>query len=184
MSFTEFKNRGPIDSLHGHQSVKENRWTGGANFIASCSERRKEPTMSPWTSDSGLQTITTTPPPPPPTTTQPRPVFSPQASYTYKPSSSSSSSIPQRQPSKSEYYLPRSNSDLFVGTMSPRDPFAMDAPLNAPLDIPLPPPPPLLSGARLGAIIILYVRYVHYSSRGSAKANICPIACSAVFSSQ
>lgn len=160
MSLKGLKDRGQTGHLHGRPSVKDNfhcdRWTGGANFTTSCSERRKEPSMSPWTSKFGLQTIPSTAS----TTTQPRPVFSPQASYTYKPSFSSSSSIPQCQLSRSEIYLPRSNSDLFVGAMNSRDPYAMDTPLNNTLDIPLPPPPPLLSGGRLGAIIVLYVTLV------------------------
>lgn len=177
MSFTELKDRAPISYLHGRQSVKANKWTGGASFITSCSERRKEPIMSPWTSKFGLQTIPKTTS----STTQPRPVFSPRASYAYKPSSSSSSSIPQRQPSKSEFYLPRSNSDLFVGAMVSRDPYAMDTPLNDTLDVPLPPPPPLLSGGRLGAIIILYVALVLFFP--SEEANKSPTACSVVSSS-
>lgn len=149
MSFTELKDRGPMGRLHCQQAVKENKWTGGSMFTSSASLRRKEPPNSQWTSNFGLQSTTTTPP-----TTQHRPVFSPQASYTYKPSSSS---IPRHQASASEFYLPRHNSDLLIGTMDSRDPYAMETPLNTSLDIALPPPPPLLSGGRLGAIIVLYV---------------------------
>lgn len=35
----------------------------------------------------------------------------------------------------------------------------MDTPLNTGIDLPLPPPPPVLSGGRLGAIIALYVSH-------------------------
>lgn len=157
MSFTELKDKGPMGRLHGHQVVKESRWTGGPNFTTSSSLRRKEATSSPWPSNFGLQTIAK--PTPTSSTTQPRTVFAPQASYTIRPSSSS---IPQRQPPSSEFYLPRSNSDLLVGTVNSRDPYTMETPLNTALDIPLPPPPPLLSGGRLGAIIVLYVS-LHYS---------------------
>lgn len=171
MSFKELKDRGPVGRLQGHQCAKEGQWTGGPHFTTSSSSRRKEPTNSPWTSTFGLQTTI-------PTTTQPRPVFSPQTScYTYKPSSS----IPQRQPSTSEFYLPRSNSDLLIGTMNSRDPYAMETPLNISPDVPLPPPPPLLSGARLGAIIILYVSRVLGSQ--TTDSNEAPTACWAVYSS-
>lgn len=81
-------------------------------------------------------------------TTKPRPVFSPQPSY-----SNNHQSTPPLP--NSEFHLPLSNIDLLVGTMNQRDQYEMDTPLNQPLDTPLPPPPPLLSGARLGAIIVL-----------------------------
>lgn len=146
--------RRPMGRGHGHQQIRENRWTGGptANFTASFSPacRKQEATLtrqsppfhtkaSPWNSSFGLQT------------TEPRPVFSPHSSFSYKPSSL------QRQPSNSDFYIPRSNNDLIMGSMDQRDQYAMDTPLNTPLDTPLPPPPPLLSGGRLGAITILYV---------------------------
>lgn len=144
-----------MDRLHGHQQMRENRWTGGptGNFTASPSSPayKKEATLvgrsppnsmtaSPWSSNFGLQT-----------TTEPRPVFSPNTSYSYRPSAL------QRQPSHSDFYIPQSNSDFLMGSLNQRDQYAMDTPLNTPLDTPLPPPPPLLSGGRLGAITILYV---------------------------
>lgn len=174
MSFTELKDRGPMGRLTG-QSVQENKGTGDRRFTTSSNALRKEATLvatgspqptpiskttgsSSWTPNFGLQT----------TTTQPRPVFSPQSSYTYKPFSS----LPQRQPFTSELYTPRSNSDLLVGTMDQRDPYAMDTPLNTALDNPLPPPPPVLSGGRLGAIIVLCVfLYSHRSFGHSHSAN-------------
>lgn len=138
--------------VHGHQQIRENKWASGSerHFTSSSTSPRKDDpltgpsppipkTASPWSSDFGLQTA------------EPRPVFSPNNSYTYKPSSI------QRQPSHSEFYVPRSNSDLLVGSINQRDQYAMDTPLAVPLDTPLPPPPPLLSGGRLGAIILLYV---------------------------
>lgn len=176
MSFTELKDRGPMGRLaQGGQPAHEVRWAGDRHLTTSPTsnplELRKEaalaamassptstsrpaptsistsqqptPDSSPaWTSNFGLQTTTTA---------QPRPVFSPQASYSYRPSSS----LPRRQPSASETYMPQSNSDLLVGTMDQRDPYAMETPLTTGLDIPVAPPPPHLSGGRLGAIILV-----------------------------
>lgn len=118
--------------------AKEMNLTGGPSSMP--------PSSSPWVSNFGLQMTSTTT-----TTSQPRPVFSPQTSYSYKPSSTSI----ERQPSNYEFYLPRSNSDLLVGAMNQRDQYAMETHLNTPFDGPVPPPPPLLSGGRLAAIIIL-----------------------------
>lgn len=162
------------------QSVQEARWTGdNRHFTSSSTSLRKDASLaalgsprtmlpsnpqnsnSPWTSNFGLQTGTT----------QPRPVFSTQTSYTYKPSSS----IPQRQPSTSEFYMPRSNSDLLVGTIDQRDPYAMETPLTTALDMPLPPPPPVLSGGRLGAIIALYVFFGVMFSKQAFFAKVADI---------
>lgn len=157
------------------QPIQENKWTGDRHFTTSSVSLKKDaaraaldspkptPTLpamtsnAPWVSNFGLQRGAT-----PTSTTTPRPVFNPVSSYTYKPSSS----IPQRQPSTSEFYMPRSNSDLLVGTMDQRDPYAMETPLNIARDNPLPPPPPLLSGGRLGAIIVLLVFCPRVHTRG------------------
>lgn len=157
------KGRDPMGRFHGHHQIRENRWAasdGAGHFtghFTTSSGTRKDralvagpspplstPTADPaWSSPTfGLQTTQTT---------EPRPVFSPNNSYSHKPSSSSI----KRQPSQSDFYVPRSNSDLLVGAVNQRDQYTMDTPLNAPLDTPLPPPPPLLSGGRLGAIIVL-----------------------------
>lgn len=152
MSSSKGRGLGSMGRVHGHQQIRENKWASGSerHFTSSASSPQKEgsltgpsapipPPTLPWSSNFGLQTA------------EPRPVFSPNSSYIYKPSSI------QRQPSNSEFYIPRSNSDLLVGSINQRDQYAMDTPLNVPLETPLPPPPPLLSGGRLGAIILLYV---------------------------
>lgn len=160
------KGRDSMGRFHGHRQVRENKWAaseGAGHFtghFTTSSEARRDKTLtgpspplplpttaSPLTSSSafGLQTAQTT---------EPRPVFSLHNSYAHQPSTSSI----KRQPAHTEFYVPRSNSDLLVGSMNQRDQYTMDTPLNAPSDTPLPPSPPLLSGGRLGAIIILCVQ--------------------------
>lgn len=154
-----------MEHLPGHQPAVESLWATGAgarrHFDRSTStlekDRKARPVynghpsaMSPlgfqWTSH------TTT------TTTKPRPVFSPQTSFSFK-QQQQQQPPPFLPPSVSiaDFQFPPSNSDLLVGSMNQRDQFEMDTPLNTPLDTPVPAPPPYLSGARLGAIIVLYV---------------------------
>lgn len=116
-------------------SSKENRVTEALYSTPSPPPPQQvSPTStSPWHTQVGLQT------------TQPRPVFSPHSSYKH--------SIPDS--AAYETYLPPSHSDLSMGSMNPRDQNTMTTPLKDSLEDDLPPPPPQVSGARLGFIIML-----------------------------
>lgn len=93
---------------------------------------RPSTSTSPWHPKVGRQT------------TQPRPVFSPHSSYKRHIHSSTC-----------EFYPPPSKSDLTMGSMNSRDQNSLTTPLKDPLEDRLPPPPPLVNGARLGFIIML-----------------------------
>lgn len=149
-----------MEPLPGHQPVVESLWTSRRHFTTSGCLLEKEksstslqngqpskmtPSGTHWPSNCNLpqnqQMVTT----------KPRPVFSPQTSYSFK----QQPLIPPPSVSITEVRFPTSNSDFLVGSINQRDQFDMDTPLNTPSNTPLPLPPPCLSGARLGAIIVL-----------------------------
>lgn len=115
-------------------SSKENRYADALYTTPSPPPPPPPPpsSTSQWHSKIGLQT------------TQPRPVFSPHSSYKH--------SMPD---STYEIYLPPSSNDLPMGSMNPRDQSTMTTPLKDSLEDCLPPPPPQVTGARLGFIIML-----------------------------
>lgn len=104
----------------------------GAYYTTMSPTLQPSASMSPWQSKVGLQT------------TQPRPVFSPHSSYKRH--------LPD---STSEAYPPPPSSDLPMASINPRDQSSMKTPLKDSFGDHLPPPPPLVSGARLGFIIML-----------------------------
>lgn len=110
---------------------KENL-TAGAYYTTMSPPLPPPASTSPWQSRVGLQT------------TQPRPVFSPHSSYRRH--------LPD---STCEGYPPPPNSDLSMASMNLRDQNSMTTPLKDSFDDHLPPPPPLVNGARLGFIIVL-----------------------------